>query len=205
MKKFNLLKEIIVINQQQLINALNSKKVFAINTDAKIVFEPFDKKDILIFKSTKTDAKNLTEFFGNNYQVLEDDGRVLLKAGLNWQEIIKLNSKRASYDDTTADGVDRFLNEDLEKIGWYATDFDITYRELVEILEDRCDGTLICIERDEPFQFSGLGFLADDKQAFEVLFNYVKEKITKLLENDPLYKKDNLTDDEEEAVEFFGC
>ncbi len=205
MKKFNLLKEIIVINQQQLINALNSKKVFGINIDGNIIFEPFNEKEILVFKSEPKEVKNLTEFFGSNYRVVEDDGRVLLKAGLNWQEVIKLNKSQASYDDTTADGVDRFLNDDLEKIGWYATDFDISYRKLVEVLEEKCDGTLLCIEQDDPFQFSGLGFLADDKQAFDTLFNYVKNVIQNLLDNDPLYNKDNLTEDEEEAIEFFGC
>lgn len=203
MKKFNLIKEIIVADKVKLVDVINSKKVFGINIYGDICFEPFNEKEMLVFKSTLKDTTSLSDFFGNNYQVVEDDDRVLLKAFANWQEIIKLNTSRASYDDTTSDGVDRFQNEELEKLGWYATEFDITYRQLVEVLEEKCDGTLLCIERDEPYQFSGLGFLEDDKQAFEELFGFVQNIIQNLLENDPLYVKENLTDDEEEAMEFF--
>jgi len=203
MKKFNLIKEIIVTDKVKLVDAVNSKKVFAVNIYGDICFEPFNEKEMLVFKSTLKDTTSLSEFFGNNYQIVEDDDRVLLKAFANWQEIIKLNTPRASYDDTTSDGVDRFQNDELEKLGWYATEFDITYRQLVEVLEEKCDGTLLCIERDEPYQFSGLGFLKDDKQAFEELFSFVQNIIQNLLKNDPLYVKENLTDDEEEAIEFF--
>ena len=213
MKQFNLFKEIIVVNKNALLNAVNSKKEFGINSKGDIIFSPFEDKEILIYQGKDSPQalnivmpntpKSLADIFGKNYQVVEDDERVLIKAFANWQELIKINTPRASYDDTTGDGVDKFANEALEDIGWHATDFDISYRELVEVLERECSGTLLCIEQEEPYQFSGLGFLDDDIEAQKVLFAYCQKKIKKMIEENPLYKKENLSDDEEEAAKFF--
>ena len=213
MKKFNLFKEIIAVDKASLLQAINSSKTFGINISGEIKHEPFTHNDILIYigKHTPQTASALTpsikpsleSVLGKNYQVVEDDERVLIKAFSNWQEIIKFNTPRASYDDTTADGVAEFSNKELEDIGWHATEFDIKYRTLVEILEEKCEGTLICIEQDEPYQFSGLGFLSDNEHAKDVLFEYCQSEIKKLMSEDDDYKKENLTDDELEAAEFF--
>jgi len=213
MKKFNLFNEIIIANRQELLNAINSQKEFGITTEGKIVFAPFENREILIFQGKHTAAQtsalmpqktpSLAKILGNNYQVVEDDDRILIKAFSNWQELIKVNTPRASYDDTTGDGVSEFANSDLEDIGWNATEFNISYRELVEELEIKCAGTLLCIEQKEPYQFSGLGFLADENQAKEILFSYCQEKIKKIMQEDPLYAKEKLSDDEKEAAEFF--
>jgi len=214
MKKFNLFNEIIVTDKQELLNAVNSQKEFGINIKGEIVFTPFADKEILIYQGRHTPqnssalmpqkAPTLSEILGDKYQVVEDDDRVLIKAFANWQELIKVNTPRASYDDTTGDGVDKFADETLEEIGWNATEFDISYRELVNVLEKKCEGTLLCIEREEPsYQFSGLGFLADDKEAQEILFDYCQQKIKKMMQEDPLYAKEKLSSDEEEAAEFF--
>jgi hypothetical protein len=214
MKKFNLFNEIIVVNKAQLLQAMNTQNEFGINEKGEIVYAPFDEKEILIFAGKHTTAPtsalmaqktpSLTDFFTNNYQVVEDDERVLIKAFSNWQELIKLNTPRASYDDTTSDGVSEFSNSTLEDIGWNATEFNITYRELVEVLEEKCEGTLLCIEQEEPsYQFSGLGFLADDKEAQDTLFKHCQEKIKEIMQTDPLYAKEKLSDDEAEAAEFF--
>jgi hypothetical protein len=215
MKKFNLFKEIITVNKSELLKAINASKEFGINIKGEIKPAPFNEKEILIYQGKYTPqptnalmpkkAPSLADIFGKNYQIVEDDDRVLIKAFSNWQELIKVNTERASYDDTTGDGVDKFADQRLEDIGWNATEFNINYRTLVEILENECDGTLLCIEQEEPYQFSGLGFLDDDKQAQEVLFNYCQTKIKELMQNDPLYAKENLSDDEEEAAEFFQC
>jgi len=214
MKKFNLFKEIIIVNKQELIKAINSSKTFGINIKGEIVFEPYADKEILIF-SGKLFPKNLNalnvskqlslpEIFGRNYQIVEDEDRVLIKAFSNWQELIRLNMPRASYDDTTGDGVDKFSNPELEDIGWKATDFEINYRAIVEHLEENCDGTLLCIEQEEPsYQFSGLGFFTDDKDTKEVMYNYCQNIIRKMIEEDPIYTKDNLDEDEEESAKFF--
>ena len=215
MKKFNLFNEIITLNKQELLNALNSTKEYGINIKGEIKYAPFSEKEILIYQGRHNSppanalmpskAPSLADIFGTNYQIVEDEDRVLIKAFSNWQELIKVNTPRASYDDTTGDGVDKFADERVEAIGWNATEFDIDYRTLVDILEKECEGTLLCIEQEEPYQFSGLGFLEDDKQAQEVLFNYCQNEIKKIMSEDSLYAKENLSDDEKEAAEFFQC
>jgi hypothetical protein len=216
MKKFNLFNEIIITDKTALLNAVNSQKEFGINIKGEIIFAPFNAKEILIYQGkhsaqttsalTVVKVPSLAEILGNKYQIVEDDNRVLIKAFSNWQALIKVNTPRASYDDTTGDGVDKFANSALEDIGWNATEFDISYRELVEVLEEKCEGTLLCIEQEEPsYQFSGLGFIANDKEAQEILFAHCQAKIKKMMQEEPLYAKDKLSDDEEEAAEFFHC
>jgi len=215
MKKFNLFNEIIIVNKQELLQAINKSQEFGINIKGEIKYPPFAQKEIFIYLGKHTaqqssalmpsKPQSLSEILGKNYQIVEDDDRVLIKAFSNWQELIQVNTPRASYDDTTADGVDKFTNTDLEDIGWNATEFNISYRTLVELLEEQCSGTMLCIEQEDPYQFSGLGFLDDDTHAKEVLFTYCQNQIKKMMSEDPLYAKDNLSDDEEEAAEFFKC
>ena len=216
MKKFNLFKEIIVADRQKLLNAINSQKEFGITISGDVIYAPFDKDAILIYQGRHipkahyalmpAKPQRLGEILGDKYQLVEDDDRVLIKAFGNWQELIKVNTPRASYDDTTGDGVSEFSSDKLEDIGWNATEFNITYRDLVEEIEAKCDGTLLCIEQEEPsYQFSGLGFIANDDQAAEVAFKYSQERIKKMIQEDPLYAKEKLSDDEQEAAEFFKC
>ena len=214
MKKFNLFNEIITVDKSELLTAINSTKEYGINIDGTIKYAPFDEKEILIYEGKHSPQTlnalmpskipSLSNILGDNYQVVEDEDRVLIKAFSNWQELIKINTPRASYDDTTGDGVDKFADEALEDIGWNATEFNINYRTLVDILEKECDGTLLCIEQEDPYQFSGLGFLDNDAQAKEALFSYCQNEIKKIMKEDPLYAKENLSDDEQEAAEFFS-
>lgn len=212
-KKFNLFKEIIIVDKASLLQAINSAKIFGINIQGDIIYEPFAEKEILIYQGKHTQAPtsalspatspSLETMLGKNYQLAVDGERVLIKAFSNWQELIGVNTPRASYDDTTGDGVAEFSNKELENIGWHATEFNVKYRSMVEQLEENCDGTLLCIEQEDPYQFSGLAFLSNDAQAKEVLFTYCQNEAKKLMESDPLYAKDKLNDDEEEAAEFF--
>ncbi len=201
MKKFNLFNEIIKVDKTDLTNAINTQKVFGITIDGKIV--DANTKDILIYKAKAQITPTFTKALGNNYQLVEDGDKVLIKAFSNWQELIKINTPNASYDDTTADGVAEFSNKDLEDIGWHATEFNIRYRTLVEVLEKNCDGVVLCIEQEEPYQFSGLGFLTDNNEAKKVLFEYCQKEIKNKLENDEDFKIETLTDDEEDAAKFF--
>jgi len=205
MKKFNLFKEIITANTAELKEAIESGEEFAININGEIRKKPFTANDILIYCGTPDEMKPLEIALGTKYQVVIDNDRVLIKAFGNWQELIAINTPQATYDDTTADGVAEFSNKDLEDIGWHATEFDIIYRELVEVLEDKCDGTVLCIEQEEPFQFSGFGFVADDAQAKDILYKYCKDKIKYKIDNDSDYEIANLEDDEAFAASFFGC
>ena len=213
MKKFNLFNEIIVANKSELLNAINSSKEFSITIDGKVEFAPYNEKSIYIYRGKNTPAPlsamsmpkpfSLGDFFGANYQVVEDGERILIKAFSNWQELIALNMPHASYDDTTADGVAEFSNKKLEEIGWHITEFNIRYRELVDVLEEHCEGVVLCIEQEEPYQFSGLGFLSDDEEAQKVLFEYCQNIAREKLQNDEDFAPDMLDDDQEEAAQFF--
>lgn len=212
MKKFNLFNEIITVNKTDLLNTINKNEIFGININGEIITKEFNK-EVLIYKDkiviqsqtglTPTAPKTLQDMFGKNYQIVEDGQRILIKAFSNWQALIGLNTPNASYDDTTADGVAEFGNKDLENLGWHATDFNINYRSLVEELEEKCAGTVLCIEQEEPYQFSGLGFIEDNNEAYNTLFKYCQDEIKKLMSEDEHFAKENLDDDELEALEFF--
>lgn len=203
MKKFNLINEIITVDKDALLKAINSSQTFAIDIYGEIRFAPFKDKEILIYQGQPSVVEKFESVLGKNYQLVQDRDRVLIKAFANWQELIGVNTSRASYDDTTADGVAEFSHSALEEIGWHATEFNISYRTLVEVLEERCEGIIYCIEQEDPYQFSGLGFLSDYEEAREALFRYCQEVIKELLKNDPHFKREELSDDEEEAAEFF--
>lgn len=209
MKKFNLFKEIIVVGRTEFMNAINSHKKFAITHEGKIEFEPFSATTMAIFEGTTPPPsplspnlqRPLNEMLGKDYRIVEDEDRILIKAAGAWQNIIGYNRIRALYDDTTADGIDKFADKELEQIGWHATEFNITYREIVDQFENHCDGTVICIEQEEPYQFSGLGFVSDIEQARKVAFDFCIATIKEKLANDPDYA--TLSDDEEEAKNYF--
>jgi len=46
--------------------------------------------------------------------------------------------------------------------------------------------------------------LDNDIEAKEILFAYCQKEIKKIMHEDPLYAKDKLSDDEQEAAEFFN-
>ncbi len=203
MEKFNLFKEIIVAKRQDLQQAIDSGKTFGICVDGRVCYEPFSIHNALIYKGVANKEVNLEDALGKNYQVVLDGDRVLIKAFSNWQEIIGFNAPRATYNDTTADGIDELSTKEMEEIGWHATEFGITYRDLVDVLEQQCEGVLLCIEQEEPYQFSGLGFVQDLQKAREVLFEHCQREIARLIAEDEDYGKENLTDDERHAAIFF--
>lgn len=209
MKKFNLFKEIVIVSKSDFLRAANSAKPFAIAYNGEIHYEPFPQTLISIYEGSipplsplSTDlSRPITSMLGDKYRIVEDDERILIKAFGAWQSIIGFNRLRALYDDTTADGIDKFSDKELEKIGWHATEFNISYRDIVDQFEKECEGILFCIEQEEPYQFSGLGFLSDMKQVQETAYNYCAAVIKDKIENDSDYS--TLTDDEEEAAAFF--
>ncbi len=210
MKKINLLKDIVIVEKNELLNAINSQKPFGITVDGRITYTP--NEEIVIYKgqhtpsvSALTPPKPITveKLLGENYKVVETEDKVAIKASMAWQEIIKLNYENSSYDDTTNDGVHEFSDKKLEEIGWHADEFEIKYRELIDIIEEKCEGTLLCVEQEEPYRFSGLGFIADNEHAYEVLYEHCQKRIKQIIETDPLYAPENLSDDEEEAARYF--
>lgn len=216
MKKFNLFKEIIITDRTELLKAINSTKRFGITHDGRIVYAPFTSKDIFIFQGSMapqpTSAlmpqkpKSLPELFGKDYRIVEDEDRVLIKAGGAWQELISINVESCDYDDSSGDGIDKFADRELEEIGWQVTEFDLLYRDIVDQLEARCDGTLFCIENDsdEHYQFSGMGFITDMECARKTAFTFCKAHVEKALGSDGDFSTDDLDEDQEEAARFFG-
>jgi hypothetical protein len=209
MKKFNLFKEIIVVKRSDFMHAINSSKHFAIAYDGQIAYEPFEPNLISIYEgsippisplSTNL-ARPIANMLGDNYRIVEDDDRILIKATPAWQSIIGLNRNRALYDDTTGDGIAEFADKILETIGWHATEFNIQYRDIVDQFEEKIDGILICIEQEEPYQFSGLGFIFDIEAAQKLAFDYCVTVIKDKMANDPDFA--TLSADEEEAAEYF--
>jgi len=205
MKKFNLFNEIITVKASELKNIIASGNEFGINIYGEIIKPPYTSKDILIFAGVADKNIKLEDTLGSKYQIVVAEERILIKAFGNWQEIIAFNTPLATYDDTTADGVGEFAIKSLENIGWQATEFNFSYRELVEVLEEKVEGITLCIEQEDPYQFSGLGFLDDDTQAKDILFSYCQNEIKKIMSEDLLYAKEKLSDDEQEAAEYFKC
>jgi len=215
MQKFNLLKEIIVIARDDLLKAISTNNEFAINYRGEVIYPPYAAKEIFVFRGKATPPKpsalalpkpqTISDILGNNYKVVEDEDRVLIKAGGNWQELISLNLPNSDYDDTSGDGIAEFADDDLEEMGWNATDFNIDYRDMVTHLEETVDGLLFCIEREEPYQFSGLGYIFDIVEARRSTFDYCQKIVRNRLENDPDFAPENLTADEEQVARFFNC
>jgi len=208
-KKFNLFKEIIVVNRSDFMRGLNSNKRFAISYAGDVVFEPFAPDLISIYEGTippasplaSNLARPLSDILGSNYRIVEDDDRILIKATAAWQSIIGFNQRRALYDDTSGDGIAEFSDKTLETIGWHATEFHIKYRDIVDQFEEKCEGILICIEQEEPYQFSGLGFIFELEAAQKLGFDYCATIIKDKVANDTEFA--TLSDDEQEAAEFF--
>ena len=215
MKKINLVKAIISVEKAAFMAAINGAKPFGITVEGTIQHPPYDPRGLYIFQGSVTPpspsalaparTESLAELLGGNMQVVEVEDRVLIKAARNWQAIMGYNLSRADYDDTTGDGVAEFSDGELEAIGWQATEFGVRYRELVELIEERCDGTLLCIENEgENYQFSGMGFIDDMACARKQCFDYCTERIKTILKEDDSYRHADLSGDEEEALAFFG-
>ncbi len=217
MKKFNLVKEIISVNKPDFMAAINAHDEFGITIEGALHYAPFDETARYVYQgrvpppSTSpmlqaAKTKTLAELLGGNLQVVDVDDRILIKAARNWKEIMRYNLPNADYDDTTGDGVDEFKDKALETIGWHAAEFGVTYRELVDLIETSCDGTLLCIETESEtnYQFSGMGFIDDIECARSRCFEHVKKRIETVLREDGSYTRENLTDDERDAMAFFG-
>ncbi|MEA1916117.1 MAG: hypothetical protein U9N42_01155 [Campylobacterota bacterium] len=210
MNKINLIEHVFVLEEKELLHVVNSNEEFSISIDGKI--EPSSFSDATIFRgklvpATSTlnpsQAINFTTIFPSEYRVVKDGSKILVKAQNAWQNIIELNKNSCSYDDSSGDGIAEFNEKPLETIGWHATEFDVTYREIVEHLEQICDITLLCIEQAEPYQFSGLGFIQNEEDAKNVAFEFCKNRVIEKMKNDEHFKEEALTSDEKEAAQFF--
>ena len=201
MKKFNLLQEIVVVEKEKLIQAIDSKKNFAITINGEITYDQEGK--ILLFALKNKTVSSIEELFGNEYKTAQSQTQVAIKGSMAFKEIVQLNYLLATYDDSTNDGISEFDDTKLEEIGWWADEFDIDYRELVDVLESKAEGVVLCVEQEEPYHFSGLGFVSDTQGGYSILFEYVQNKISDKLQNNPEYAKNNLTKEQLQALKYF--
>lgn len=209
MTYFNLIKENVLVNQVDFIAAVNKGVEFSITHEGEIVYTPIARPVIFTGKAQRaqgvtTKAIPITQTLGRNYNITLKGPQLEIKASTNWQDIIGFNMAQAHYDDSTGDGISVFGDKEMEDMGWHATDFDIDYRTIVEYIEPVVAGVIFCIERDEPYQFSGFGFFDDIEEARQELKSYLIKTIQDKLENDSDYAKDELDDDQLKALEFFG-
>lgn len=214
MKKFNLVTEKIVVEKPALMQAINTEGEFAITYDGRIVRPPYIKSDIFIFKGVVESAapsslmvakpKGLSDLFGMSYKIEEEQDKVIFDASGAWSELVMHNVDNATYDDTTSDGIMDLGDKELEEMSWHSTEFGISNREISEVIEEGCEGVLFCIHREAPFIFSSLIYIHDIECARMKVRAAIKEMITKKIENDPEYKRENLTEDEVEAAAYFN-
>ena len=213
MVKFNVQKERIEVSKKPLMQAINSGKEFAITHQGEVVYPSYAKSDIFIFKgSMKIDApafaiakqRGLSEMFGGLYKIEEREESIMIDASGAWGEIVGFNQENASYDDTTSDGIMDLGDKELEDMSWHATEFGITNRDISDVIEKECEGTLFCLHKESPFMFSSLIFVDDMACARQKVRAYIIKHIEEKLDNDPEFDRNNLTEDEEEAALFFG-
>ncbi len=114
-------------------------------------------------------------------------------------EFLKLVESKKNeylYHDHPSDGLDLFTDEVVEDYGWHAISFDfITYRGIAEFIENNCDGKFYF--NDHPMGFNGFVIVDDIEKTREQIKVYIIEQI----KANPI---DDLDDDQEEALEFFG-
>lgn len=209
MKKINLLNETIVISNSELTPALNSNKEFGFTITGEIKFAPFDPVDIFIYQGKPAQAAtpdlniSIRELLGTNYKIIEEDTHISLKAADAWQDIISYNIGHCDYSYTSEESVTQFADEEIEDMGWMIIDFDVSYKELIEMLEERADITLICVESQDPYRFSCMGYFNNIEETRKVLFDFCHNIIKDKIANDADYALDLLDEDQREAAEFF--
>lgn len=207
-KKINLLNETIAISNDELTQVLNSHKEFGITLEGEIRYKPFDPANIFIYqgKVTPPSQHSLSapgpEHLGTHYEIIENDERILVKAGNAWKDVISYNLHHCHYDNMDGEGVTQFADEEIEDMGWMIIDFDVSYAELLKMLEEKTDVTLVCVESEnDPYRF--MGYFNDIKESRKVLFDFCQNIIKDKIANDVDYALDLLDEDQCEAAEFF--
>ncbi len=204
-KKINLLTDKVVVPNSEFAKALNSNREFGITVDGVIDYE-FQNDRVYIFKG-KANLLQKQQPLGKGYDISSTFVSVSISVAKNWNRVEELNSLNALYEDKSADGIDSFRDKVMEDIGWHAVEFKITYRDLVDELEAKGEGTLVCIEQDgEPYMFSGFAFIDPDRveDGREILLSFAKRKILEQIESEKdEYKKYGFSDDEVDALKYF--
>ncbi|PHR56673.1 MAG: hypothetical protein COA44_07425 [Arcobacter sp.] len=201
MIKINLLKETIPVNSKQLSQAFISQKAFGISINGSIKYPPFQSQDIFIYQSS---AQNKQDFLGSNYALVEEKDHFLIKAEDAWPDILTYNLDHCDYNNTTSlKEVTEFRDEKMEDMAWMIIDFDVSYKEIFAFLEEHTKITLLCKQKNEPYEFSYMAFFDDILETQKIFYEFCQGIIKGKLSNDPDYTYDYLDEDQIEAVEYF--
>ena len=212
MRKINLATDRVRVDKKALLDAVNSGEKFGITVEGEVCRAPFDPKKLWIFQGEKPAASPISGggadlwsgLFPAGYRVEEDETKLTIDASGAWNDIVALNRAGALYDDTTNEGIMDFADEELEEINWHSIEFGITARNIAEIIESNCEGTLFCLHREEPFVFSALVYVDDIEAVRETVRNTVKTRIERLIQTDPDYHPSLFDEEQEEAAEYLG-
>jgi len=206
-KRVNFITDSITVSNVEFSKASQSGKEFGIDIDGKIIYPPFSDQNILIFKGRIGKVEQGTSLLGKGYKVIPTFANITVQFPNAWNTILDMNKANSIYEDSSADGIDSFQDSELEKIGWNAIEFDVTYREIAEHIEKVAQGYIIYIERDDPYMFSGIAFISKEHraEARELATKFVKEQIEAKLEKErDEFTKYGFSDDQEEALNFFN-
>ncbi|MBL6970245.1 MAG: hypothetical protein ISR68_02475 [Campylobacterales bacterium] len=111
-------------------------------------------------------------------------------------KLVESKKNEYLYHDHPSDGLDLFTDETMEDYGWHAISFDfITYRTIAQFIEDNCDGQFYF--NDHPMGYNAFAIVDDIEKTREQVKSYIVDQI----KANPI---DDLDDDQEEALEFFG-
>ena len=209
----NLMKEPVKVDKKAFFDAVNAQKTIAITPDGNILEGEIDSlpaqpyvflgRPKSLVGSAATKPTPLSQILGNNYEVRDEGDTVSIYAGRAWQELLSANEPFHLYQDTTSDGITEFSDKILDEYIWYSCEFGINAREVAQCLEERVEGTLLCIENERPYSFTGCAYVDDIVEAREKAFEFIKEELKKHMAEDEIVP-DDLTGEEEEALRFFG-
>ena len=210
--KINISEKIVTLEDKELSLALSANKEFGITLKGEIKYAPFEPYDIFIYQGTVAPeqlaskgsvSSKFKKALGKNYQVIEKGDKIQIKVEDAWQDIINYNIQNCHFNDTSGEGIDEFSTKEIEDMGWMIIDFDVTYTEIFEFLQNSTDITLLCKETKEPYFFSAMGYFDNLKQTQEVLYTFCQKVIKDKLANDPDFTYEYLDEDQKEAVSFF--
>ena len=147
----------------------------------------FDENQIIIFRDNAPKINllkmpTLRSIMPREYGIELIDDVFYINRAHAWQYIEKYNTQTASYIDTS-EGIWELNDEVLEEIGWHGVDFDITYRQITDVIETECDVFMLCNEIDaQQYFFSGLGYIKDIQCARAKAKDFVSSKIKEYID-----------------------
>ncbi len=205
-KKINLSKDVINVNNLAFAKAIYSTEIFAISLDGKIINSTNINNELLIFQG-RGSLTNKFEPLGIGYSIKSTFANVSIYVKNIPNKIFDLNRHLASYEDISSEGVDSFKDEVLENIGWHSIEFGISYRQLVEYLEEFGNGLLIYSETEEPYSFNGMAFIKNEEIEHNrtILQEFATKEIKqKLINNFGEWRKYGFSNEQIKALEYFG-